>query len=66
VGSMSQPVTSCREALAEAFALLDNELEAELDLYAQATTEDKRDAQNGLASLIMGTQNHSAQTGAAA
>lgn len=37
-----------------------------LELYAQAVTEDKREAQNGLASLIMGTQNQTAQTSVAA
>ena len=31
-------------------------------LYAQAVTEDKPEAQNGLASLIMGTQNQNVQT----
>lgn len=32
------------------------------ELYAQAITEDKRDAQNALAALIAGTQNRSVQT----
>lgn len=37
-----------------------------LELYAQAVTKDKRDAQSALASLIMGSQTTSAQTSIAA
>ena len=33
-----------------------------LELYAQAMTEDKRDAQNTLAGLIMGSQRANVQT----
>lgn len=37
-----------------------------MELYAQAVTEDKREAQSTLAALIMGTQNQSVQTGVSA
>jgi integrase len=37
-----------------------------LELYAQAVTEDKREAQNTLASFIMGTQTANVPTGVSA
>lgn len=37
-----------------------------LELYAQAVTEDKREAQSALAALIMGEQNQNVQTGVSA
>lgn len=37
-----------------------------LELYAQAVTEDKREAQNALAELIIGAPDSSVQTGVSA